>query len=211
MVETEILDNSQPGFWSSSSTTWTTSSQGLDGSSLVSSTANGSKQSQAAWWFSMPAGVYEIDMTYTAGSNLTKKLGLDLYDGVGNWIGQIAGQRAGRPQRFHRPTASAGNGWEAFKLTSNIFHISTWNSPTDGAIAINAIRLRAAPMINDSATPRSSEPMALLPAPAVSPRPAPGRPARKGFRRQPNQHQHGRQRRKHRHLDHARHAGQLRS
>ena len=97
----EILGDGQPGFWSTS-TGWTTSTQGLDGGSLVSNTTNGSKSSQAAWWFSMPAGVYEIDMTWPAGSNLTTKLGLDLYDGVGNWIGQIPVNEQVAPSDFQR-------------------------------------------------------------------------------------------------------------
>jgi hypothetical protein len=68
-IGTEILGDGQPGFWSSDPSTWNTSTQGLDGGSLVSSTANGSKSSQAAWWFSMPAGVYEIDMTWPAAAS----------------------------------------------------------------------------------------------------------------------------------------------
>ena len=62
----EILDDSQPGFWCSSYTTWTTGA-GFDGTSLTSSTAAGSEQSMAAWWFSMPAGVYDLAVTYPAG------------------------------------------------------------------------------------------------------------------------------------------------
>ena len=146
----EILDNSQPGFWSSSSTTWTTSTSGLNGSSFISSTANGSKQSQAAWWFSMPAGVYEISITYTPGNNLTKDMGLDLYDGVGNWVGQIPVNEQVAPNSF----TEDGVAWQnlgSFKLTNNIFHISTWNSSTDGAICVNGIQLQAAPVVDDSA------------------------------------------------------------
>ncbi len=148
-ASTEVLGVGQPGFWSSSSTTWTTNSQGFDGGSLTSSTANGSEQSQAAWWFEIPAGVYEIDMTWTAASNLTANLGLDLYDGVGNWIGQIPVNERVTPSDF----SYLGANWKrlgSIKLTNNIFHISTWNSATDGAIAIGAIRLRAAPTVDDS-------------------------------------------------------------
>jgi hypothetical protein len=145
----EILQNGQPGFWSSSSSTWTANTSGLGGSSLISSTPNGSKESQAAWWFSMPAGDYEISITFTAGSNLTKDLGLDLYDGVGNFIGQVPVNEQVAPNSF----TEDGVAWEnlgAFKLTSNVFHISTWNSSSDGAIAINGIQLKAAPVVDDS-------------------------------------------------------------
>ncbi len=148
-IGSEIIDNSQPGFWASGSGTWTTVNTGLNGTSLLSATTPGSMQSQAAWWFSMPAGVYEISITYTAGSNLTKDMGLDLYDGVGNWIGEIPVNEQVAPNSF----TEDGVAWEdlgAFKLTSDIFHVSTWNSQTDGAIEINGIQLQAAPIIDDS-------------------------------------------------------------
>jgi uncharacterized protein YjiK len=147
-IGTEMLGSSQPGFWCSGSGTWSSIGQGLDGSTLISSTANGSQQSQAAWWFSMPAGVYEIDMTWPAAANLTTKLGLDLYDGVGNWIGQIPVNEQVAPSDF----SDQGVEWKRLgcvDLTNNIFHISTWNSATDGAIAIGAIRLRAVATVND--------------------------------------------------------------
>jgi sugar lactone lactonase YvrE len=148
-IGTEILGVNQPGFWSSAASTWTTSAQGLDGVSLISSTANGSKSSQAAWWFSMPAGTYDIAITYTASASLTTQLGLDLYDGVGHWIGQAKVNEQVAPTDF----TDQGVQWKrlgSFTLTNNIFHISTWNSATDGAICISAIELRAVPMINDS-------------------------------------------------------------
>ena len=149
-IASEIVGDGQPGFWSSAPTTWTTGI-GLDGRSLVSSTANGSRQSMAAWWFSMPAGVYDIAITYTPGSNRTKNLGLDLYDGVGNWIGQVQVDEQEAPSDF----ADQGVRWKrlgSFKITSNVFHISTWNNSADGAISIDAIELRAAPIVNDSDT-----------------------------------------------------------
>jgi hypothetical protein len=148
-IGTEILGVNQPGFWSSAASTWTTSTQGLDGASLISSTANGSKSSQAAWWFSMPAGTYDIAITYTASTSLTTQLGLDLYDGVGHWIGQAKVNEQVAPSDF----TDQGVQWKrlgSFTLTNNIFHISTWNSATDGAICISAIEIRAVPMINDS-------------------------------------------------------------
>ncbi len=150
----QIIDNSQPGFWSTSSSTWTTTTSGLGGSSLISSTPNGSEQSQAAWWFSMPAGMYEISITYTAGSNLTKDMGLDLYDGVDDWIGQIPVNEQVAPHSF----TEDGVAWEnlgAFNLTSNIFHISTWNSSTDGAISVNGIQLQSVAVIDAANTPTS--------------------------------------------------------
>ncbi len=148
-VGEEIVDNSQPGFWSSASSNWTITNNGLGGSSLISSTPNGSEKSQAAWWFTMPAGVYEISITYTAGSNLTKDMGLDLYDGVGKWMCQIPVDEQVAPDSFMED----GVAWEnlgAFRLTSNIFHISTWNSSTDGAICVNGIQLQSAPIVDDA-------------------------------------------------------------
>jgi hypothetical protein len=155
IVSGEILDNSQPGFWSSLSTapsTWTTISSGLDGSSLVSSPTAASTTSQAAWWFSVPPGVYEISVTYTAGSNLTTDMGLDLYDGVGNWIGQIPVNEQVAPSSF----TADGVAWQnlgAFDITSKLFHISTWNS--NGQICVNGIQLQAAPVVDDSNAPNS--------------------------------------------------------
>ena len=136
-IGSEIVGDGQPGFWSSSYTTWTTG-QGLDGTSQISVVPNGGKQSMAAWWFSMPAGLYDIAVTYSPGSNLTTKLGLDLYDGVGNWIGQVQVNEQAAPADF----TDQGVGWK--RLGS-----STWNSPADGAICVDAIELRAVPMIND--------------------------------------------------------------
>jgi hypothetical protein len=150
----EILTNSQSGFWSTSSSTWTSTASGLDGSSLLSSTPNGSKESQAAWWFSMPAGLYEISITYTAAANLTSDLGLDLYDGVGNWIGQIPVNEQVAPSSFTEDGVAWEN-LESFEITSNLFHISTWNSSTDGAVCINGIQLQAAPVIDDADVPNS--------------------------------------------------------
>ena len=150
-IGTEIVGDGQPGFWSSSYTTWTTVT-GLDGTSQISNGNNGSKASMAAWWFSMPAGMYDIAITYAPASNLTTQLGLDLYDGVGNWIGQVQVNERLAPADF----TDQGVGWKrlgSFKLTNNIFHISTWNSPTDGKICIDAIELRAVPMINDTDAP----------------------------------------------------------
>ena len=152
ILGSEIVGDGQPGFWSSSSTNWTAGGQGLDGGSLVSNTDNGSRESMAAWWFSMPAGVYEIDVTWPAAGNLTTKLGLDLYDGVGNWIGQVPVNQQIAPNDF----ADQGVGWKrlgSFNLANNIFHVSTWNIATDGAIAIDAIRLRAVPTIDDTDAP----------------------------------------------------------
>jgi hypothetical protein len=153
-ASSEIIDNSQPGFWASGSGTWTTINTGLNGSSLVSATTNGSEQSKAAWWFSMPTGVYEISITYTPGSNLTTDLGLDVYDGNGNWLGQIPVNEQVAPDSF----TEDGVAWEnlgAFRITNNVFHISTWNSSTSGALCINGIQLQAAPIIDDSDAPGS--------------------------------------------------------
>jgi hypothetical protein len=153
-IGSEAIDNSQPGFWSSASGNWTTESDGLGGSSLVSSTANGSEQSQAAWWFSMPAGVYELSVTYTAAQNLTTDMGLDLYDGVGNWIGQVPVNEQVAPSSY----SEYGVEWQnlgAFKLTSNVFHVSTWNSSANGAICVNGIQLQAAPVIDSADLPDS--------------------------------------------------------
>jgi hypothetical protein len=150
----EIMDNSQPGFWSSSYTTWSTISSGIGGTSLVSSTPNGSDESQAAWWFSMPAGLYELSITYTAAATLTQDMGLDLYDGVGNWIGQIPVNERVAPNSF----TEDGVAWEnlgAFEITSNLFHISTWNSQSDGAICVNGLQLQAAPVIDSANAPNS--------------------------------------------------------
>ena len=90
------------------------------------------------------AGRLRPVVTYTAGSNLTTKLGLDLYDGVGHWLGQALVNEQLAPTDF----TDQGVGWNRLctvKLTNNIFHVSTWNSPTDGAIEVDAIQLRAAP------------------------------------------------------------------
>ena len=146
----EILDDSQPGFWSSDASTWTAAA-GFNGGSIVSNGANGSKQSMAAWWFSMPPGVYDLAITYPAGANLTRKLGLDLYDGVGHWTGQILVNEQIAPADF----TDLGVGWKrlgSVRITNTVFHISTWNSPGDGAIAIDAIQLRAVPIVDNADT-----------------------------------------------------------
>ena len=145
-VGTQVMDNSEPGFWANAN--WTADAvHGLDGGSLVSNSTPGSQNSQAAWWFSMPAGVYDISVTYASGSSLSTNLALDLYDGVGNFIGQVSVNERIAPNDF----TDQGVGWKrlgSFKISTNIFHISTWNSATDGQISIDAIQLRAAPIVD---------------------------------------------------------------
>jgi hypothetical protein len=135
----QLVDNSQSGFWSTASGTWT-AGPGLDGGSLVSSTANGSEKSQAAWSFTVAPGAYDIAIDYTAAANLTTKMPLDLYDG-GTWISQAVVNERVNPNDF----TDQGVGWKwlgTFKLTTSALRISTWNSATDGAISVDAIQLR---------------------------------------------------------------------
>jgi hypothetical protein len=146
-IGNEIISTVQPGFWSNSA--WTASATGLDNGTLVSSSDNGSKSSQAAWWFSLPAGTYDVGVTYTPGSNLTTSAGFDIYDGVGKWLGTGTVNEQTAPSDY----TDQGVGWKrlgSFTLKNNIFHISTWNGATDGALSIDAIELRAVSIIGDT-------------------------------------------------------------
>jgi sugar lactone lactonase YvrE len=148
-VGTQIMDTTEPGFWANAN--WTASGQGLDGASLVSNSTPGSKQSMAAWWFSMPAGTYDISISYVAGSSLSTDLALDFYNG-GAWLGTASVNERVAPSDF----SDQGVSWKrlgSFKITSNIFHISTWNSASDGQISIDAIQLRAAPIVDNADVP----------------------------------------------------------
>jgi hypothetical protein len=151
----EVVQPGGSGFWQSDPSTWT-AVQRTDVPCYVSSTPNGSKQSQAAWWFTMPAGVYEIDATWTASSNLTPRLGLDLYDGT-QWVGQIQVNEQQAPSDIYDNLGLEEHwglyGWKrlgSIRLTGNDFHISTWNDATDGAIAVGAIRLVNQPIVDNS-------------------------------------------------------------
>jgi len=75
-----VASGSYPGFWSNSA--WTTQNTGLYGSSMVSNSANGSEQSQAAWWFGVQPGQYQVLVTWVPGSNLSPTTPFDVYNAL---------------------------------------------------------------------------------------------------------------------------------
>jgi hypothetical protein len=106
---------------------------------LVSSSAAGSKQSQAAWWFPVQPGTYDVAVTWLAAGNLSRTVGFDVYDGL-SWIQQVVVNQQVAPSDFTDQEV----GWKrlgTFTITTNVFHISTWNSPTDGAVCADGIRI----------------------------------------------------------------------
>jgi hypothetical protein len=132
-----IVNNGGPGSWSNSA--WSAIPQGIFGDSLVSSSANGSKASQAAWWAPVQPGIYDVALTWPAAGNLSRTVAFDIYDGS-RWIQQVVVNQQAAPNDFTDQEV----GWKrlgSFTLTSNALHVSTWNSPTDGAVCIDAMRV----------------------------------------------------------------------
>ncbi len=131
---TEIVANTYPGSWVSP-TGWTAANQGLFGQALVSNTANGSEQSMAAWWFACQPGQYEVDVTWQPGGR-SQSAGFDVYNAL-SWIKQVVVNEQNAPVGV----TDQGVTWQSlgvFTMTSNVLHVSIWNSETDGRSVLMA-------------------------------------------------------------------------
>jgi hypothetical protein len=134
----EIVSNGYPGSWVSA-TGWTTINEGIYGDALVSNTANGSKQSEVAWWFPCRPGQYEVDVTWQPGANYSQNTPFDVYNAL-SWIKTATVNERNAPSG----TMAQGVVWQSlgvFTMTSDVLHLSTWNSPTDGAIYVDGVRI----------------------------------------------------------------------
>jgi hypothetical protein len=134
---TQIVDVNLPGFWSNAG--WTTQSTGLYGSSLVAGTSNGSENSQAAWWFPVQPGQYEVQVTWVAGSNLSATTPFDVYNAL-TYISEPTVDEQDAPVGI----TDQGVVWQSlgvFTMTSDVLHVSTWNSQTNGGMCVSGIRI----------------------------------------------------------------------
>jgi hypothetical protein len=165
---TPIINNGYPGSWVNS-TGWTTINQGLDGDALVSNTANGSKASQAAWWFPCQPGQYEVDVTWQSGSKYSQSVGFDVYNGgtyPGAWIKTCTVNEQNAPVGV----TDQGVVWQSlgvFTMTTDVLHVSLWNSETDGAICVDGVRIVPVGVSASQAEPASSAAMVVA-APVTS-------------------------------------------
>ena len=135
---TEIVNNRYPGSWVSP-TGWTA----IESRALRRSPGQQPHQrqqaSQAAWWFPCQPGQYEVDVTWQANASYSQSVGFDVYNGL-KWI------RRSRVNEQEAPSGTTDQGvvWQSlgvFTVTSNLLHVSTWNSPTDGAICVDGVRI----------------------------------------------------------------------
>ena len=132
-----IVDEGYTGFWSN--TAWAAQNTGLYGQSLVSKSANGSEQSQAAWSLPVQPGQYQVYVTWVSGSNLSSTAPFDVYDTL-----TFLSQSLVNEQLAPAGVTDQGVVWQSlgvFTITGDALHVSTWNSPTNGAICVDGIRI----------------------------------------------------------------------
>ena len=130
-----IVNNGYPGSWYNAS--WDTVASGLFGDAMVSNTTNGSKQSMVAWWFPCRPGNYDVQVTWQPGTNYSANTPFDVYNAL-TWISQANVNEQNAPGGV----TDQGVVWQSlgiFTITNNVLHVSTWNSPTDGAICVDGV------------------------------------------------------------------------
>ena len=112
---------------------------GLFGDSLVRSSPNGNESSMAAWWFPCRPGNYEVDVTWQPGEHLSQSVP-STFTTPWAWIQQTVVNEQNAPVG----ATDQGVVWQSlgvFTMTGNVLHVSTWNSPTDGAICVDGVRI----------------------------------------------------------------------
>ena len=135
---TEMVANTYPGSWVSP-TGWTTTQSRALRPCPGQQQPPRRKQSQAAWWFPCQPGQYEVDVTWQPGASYSQSVGFDVYNAL-TWIKQPAVNEQNAPSGV----TDQGVAWQSlgiFTMTSNVLHVSTWNSPTDGAICVDGVRI----------------------------------------------------------------------
>jgi hypothetical protein len=132
------VSNGSAGFWKSSSG-WITVDEGYNGDALVSSDINGSKNSQAAWWFAVQPGVYDVWATWPTGENLSTTVGYDVYGGS-TFLQEVTVNQQAAPTGV----TDQGVAWQllgTYTITQTSLHVSLWNSPIVGSVAADGIRI----------------------------------------------------------------------
>ena len=80
-----------------------------------------------------------MQATWQSGGNLSASVPLDVYSGL-TFLQQAVVNQRGAPVG----ATDQGVVWQSlgtFTTTSNVLHVSTWNSPADGAICVDGIRI----------------------------------------------------------------------
>jgi hypothetical protein len=132
-----IASGAYPGFWSNSG--WSTQNTGLYGSSMTSSTANGSERSQAAWWFPVQPGAYDVQVTWVPGGSLSPTAAFDVYSGS-TYLSEPTVNEQAAPAGVR----DQGVVWQSlgtFTMTGDVLRVSTWNSQTNGATGVDGVRI----------------------------------------------------------------------
>jgi hypothetical protein len=123
---------------------WTTTSQGFDGDSLVSSGTAGSNASSAFWTTSLAAGQYDVSVTWTANSSLSASAVFAIYGANWNLLGYGIVNQKTAPNQF----TDQGVGWvnlgSAVQVTGGLVHVALFNSSADGNVCADAIRIQSA-------------------------------------------------------------------
>jgi hypothetical protein len=106
---------------------------------LLSASNNGSKQSQAAWWFPVQPGNYQVYVTWQPGSTESATANFDVYNA-------LAYLSTGTVDERNAPSGVTDQGvvWQSlgtFTMTSNVLHVSIWNSASDGPISVDGVRI----------------------------------------------------------------------
>jgi hypothetical protein len=121
---------------------WTTQSQGLYGSSLVSTGAPGSNSSAAFWTTSLAAGNYSFAITWTASHSLSASVVFAIYDANYNLLGYGIVNQQAAPSQF----TDQGVGWAdvgtAIHVTGGLVHLAVFNSSSDGNVCADAVRIQ---------------------------------------------------------------------
>ena len=93
----------------------------------------------AAWWFSRRPDTLDVQVTWQPGNDLSTKVPLDIYNALTYILEPLLNEKKA-------PVGLTDQGvtWQSlgtFTMTSNVLHISTGNSPIDGAICVDGFRV----------------------------------------------------------------------
>ena len=84
-------------------------------------------------------GAYEVYATWAPGSNLSPTTPFDVYNAL-TYISEPVVNEQDAPVGV----TDQGVVWQSLgtcTMTSNVLHVSTWNSPSNGAMCVDGIRI----------------------------------------------------------------------
>jgi hypothetical protein len=120
---------------------WAPQSEGLYGSSLLSSSTAGTAHSMAIWTTNVQPGWYDLAATWTASGSLSAGAVYAVYDANWNLLSYGIANQQTVPNQF----TDQGVGWDrlgTFNVTSgNLLRVILWNSAADGQVCADAVRI----------------------------------------------------------------------